>query len=480
MAAPQKPRRPWGQYASAEDLCDPCESPDEPSCGLSPKPTRAPIRTSSTKPSSGRSPAGGYRPLYRSPTAYDAASPDAADTAEAGTARRPRRHAVNLVEALEADGGKPTPPRAASSKPTPTQCAASETPAARQRAASGARFSDRPDAHQYAASGGPASRQRAVPAPDEGAFAIRAVHPSGEGDTVAVELCVPTDFAASALGAAGAASGRKNGLYAKNTPKNARWSPGCAPVAPRSPSRSKCGFSAISAENEAAAEPSDTVPDAVTDASAYSAESSDATARGVSSEVETTTTRLKLYLLIEQYADLHPQVGVVTEETAEALVAAGKLCAAVRRGMRLLGYGDRSARRLAYQLAAKGVERETAEAAAAYLVEKGLIQEDNSACLRASAGVRKLWGPRRIRDDLRANGYTSDAVEEAMESLADVDFEANCVTLIRRKYRTELSDGTLLSDRSARQKLTAALMRLGYDSDNVRAALRTVGNSEIH
>ncbi len=178
--------------------------------------------------------------------------------------------------------------------------------------------------------------------------------------------------------------------------------------------------------------------------------------------------RLKLHLLVEQYAELGVRSGIVDDETADALLAAGHLCAAVKRGMNLLAYGDQSARRLVYKLTAKGVERAVAEAAVAYLSEKGYIHEDDTARRRAEQGVRKQWGPRRIREDLRANGFTPAAIDEALEALCDVDFEAACAAVIRKKYRV------VPDDRAACQKLMAALMRLGYDSDTIRAALRRV------
>ncbi len=182
--------------------------------------------------------------------------------------------------------------------------------------------------------------------------------------------------------------------------------------------------------------------------------------------------QVRLYLLVEQYAALAPRAGSITPEAAEALIAAGRLCAAVKRGMYLLGYGDRSARRLAFKLTAKGVDRAVAEEAVAYLVDQGYIREDDTARLRAAQDVRKLWGPRRIREDLRANGFSPDAVEEAMESLAEVDFEENCATLIRKKHRG------VPADRAGRQKLTAALLRLGYDGDVVRRAMQAVLREE--
>ncbi|MBQ9151602.1 MAG: regulatory protein RecX [Clostridia bacterium] len=178
--------------------------------------------------------------------------------------------------------------------------------------------------------------------------------------------------------------------------------------------------------------------------------------------------RVKLHLLVEQYADLQVQVGEITPEYADGLVEAGKLCAAIRRGMGLLKYGDQSARRLASKLIAKGVDRETAKAAAEYLSEKGYIREDDTARLRAEQGVRKGWGPRRIREDLWAQGFTPDATEDAMDSLSEVDFSENCAAVIRKKY------GDVPEDRAARQKMIAALMRLGYDSDEIREAMRMV------
>lgn len=178
--------------------------------------------------------------------------------------------------------------------------------------------------------------------------------------------------------------------------------------------------------------------------------------------------RVKFHLLVEQYADLHVQAGEITPERADILLEAGKLCAAIRRGMGLLRYGDQSARRLASKLTAKGIDRETATAAAAYLSEKGYIREDDTARLRTEQGVRKGWGPRRIREDLWAQGFTPDAAEDAMETLSEVDFSENCAAVIRKKY------GSVPEDRAARQKMTAALMRLGYDSDEIREAMRMI------
>ena len=131
-------------------------------------------------------------------------------------------------------------------------------------------------------------------------------------------------------------------------------------------------------------------------------------------------------------------------------------------------YGDQSARRLAYKLTAKGVDRDTAARATAYLAERGYIHEDDTATLRAEQDLRKGWGERRIREDLIAHGFTREAVEEAIESLSDVDWVENCAAVIRKKY------GEIPEDKGERQKLMAAMMRLGYDADTVKAAARRI------
>ena len=59
-------------------------------------------------------------------------------------------------------------------------------------------------------------------------------------------------------------------------------------------------------------------------------------------------------------------------------------------------------------------------------------------------------------------------MEEAIESLSDVDWVENCATVIRKKY------GEIPEDKGERQKMLAAMMRLGYDTDTVKAAARNI------
>ena len=65
--------------------------------------------------------------------------------------------------------------------------------------------------------------------------------------------------------------------------------------------------------------------------------------------------------------------------------------------------------------------------------------------------------------------YDRETVESVMSELEnEVDFTESCVCVIRKKFRT------VPNDRDARRKMAAAMMRMGYGSDEVRAAMETV------
>ena len=145
------------------------------------------------------------------------------------------------------------------------------------------------------------------------------------------------------------------------------------------------------------------------------------------------------------------------------------LDAAIKKAVALLEYGDISHRRLVRKLTDRGFDEEIAESAVAHLVEMGYLREQDACARRAEQGVRKGWGRRRIVQDLYAQRYDRETVEAVMLALEDeVDFAENCIAVLRKKFRT------VPSDRDARRKMAAALMRMGYASSEVRDAMQTV------
>lgn len=181
-----------------------------------------------------------------------------------------------------------------------------------------------------------------------------------------------------------------------------------------------------------------------------------------------------ILLSVEQYAELGLHPGGISPEETERLMAAGELCHAIRRGLALLEYGDMSARTLTAKLTRRGIPREIAEEAARWLADKDYLQEESAALSRAVEGARKGWGLRRIRQDLLAHGYPVPSVEAALGALSDpddpafVDFYDSCLTQLRRRLGRDTPPPT---DRAAREKLTAALLRQGFSMDEVREAM---------
>ena len=172
-------------------------------------------------------------------------------------------------------------------------------------------------------------------------------------------------------------------------------------------------------------------------------------------------------LLTQHYAELRPALGRITDVEAEILTEAGQLCGAIQKGMELLGYGAMSRRRLMQKLTARKFAPDIVVAAAVYLEDHGYLSAAQDAIRFAEQGVRKLWGPCRIKEDLFARGFPTEVVSEAMDALEDVDFSENCACAIQKKY------GDIPEDNAEMKKMVAALMRLGYTSDQIREALRS-------
>lgn len=190
--------------------------------------------------------------------------------------------------------------------------------------------------------------------------------------------------------------------------------------------------------------------------------------------------RRDILLSAEQYTELRVHPGGISPEETERLMTAGELCRAIRRGLALLEYGDMSTRTLTAKLTRRGIPREVAEEATRWLAGRGFLQEESAALSRAVEGARKGWGLRRIQQDLLAHGYPPPSVETALGALSDpddpafVDFYASCLTQLRRRLGRGAPPPT---DRAAREKLTAALLRQGFSMDEIREAMREQANT---
>lgn len=171
-----------------------------------------------------------------------------------------------------------------------------------------------------------------------------------------------------------------------------------------------------------------------------------------------------LVIRTEQYCELKPTVGEITEEIYERLEAAALLCSALRSGEHLLSYGANSAQMLVRKLMQRGFSKEVASAAVEHLCESGLINEREDLRREVEKCLRKLWGAKRISAHLWSRGFDQEVIRELPLLLEEVDFVGNCAAYIRKHY-SELPESP-----ADRKKLVAALCRYGYSLGEIREA----------
>lgn len=122
-----------------------------------------------------------------------------------------------------------------------------------------------------------------------------------------------------------------------------------------------------------------------------------------------------------------------------------------------LQYGDMSAKKLYDKLIHAGFEDGMALECVEQMKDAGYINDTRYAASVANnlANV-KLYGPRRIREELYKRGITGDDADIAIDGL-ETDFDQNIKSLITGKFRSKTD----------RHKLIAALIRYGYDYDMI-------------
>lgn len=180
----------------------------------------------------------------------------------------------------------------------------------------------------------------------------------------------------------------------------------------------------------------------------------------------------RLVLTTEQYCELKPVRGVISEERFDVLESAAQLCAAIRAGEHLLSYGANSVQALTQKLIHRGYLHETAARAAQRLCEMGLIDEQGDLRRELEKCLRKLWGAKRIRAHMWSRGFGADAMAELPALLEEVDFVENCTALIRKHY------GAISKDPDERRHMIASLGRYGYSLSEIREAIATVQENE--
>lgn len=155
---------------------------------------------------------------------------------------------------------------------------------------------------------------------------------------------------------------------------------------------------------------------------------------------------------------------------------------AVDRALDILALRDHAAGEL-YQKLCRKFDPHSAAAAVARAEELGLLNDESYACRRAAELLRKRKSRREILQDLAAKGIDRDTAAAAVEALApevgldgeeaeDPDL-VSARALLERQYARKLAEGKT-------QQVAAALARRGFSHTVIRAAMEEAKDGSVN
>ena len=124
---------------------------------------------------------------------------------------------------------------------------------------------------------------------------------------------------------------------------------------------------------------------------------------------------------------------------------------AIKSALNILSYADNTAFTLRRKLRAKGYDAEQTEQAVEYCIDKGFLDEERMIenAVRSMVHFKK-WGVRRIKQELRVKGFSSDMIESFDFEPYQDEIEENYNYILEKK-------GGVLDD-----KTRAFLLRYGH------------------
>ena len=155
-----------------------------------------------------------------------------------------------------------------------------------------------------------------------------------------------------------------------------------------------------------------------------------------------------------------------TEEDFEEILLDSEYNVTKNRAFNILEYRAHTEKELFDKLCQK-TDEDTANAVVEKMRDIGLV--DDRALLKDKLenllNVKK-YGPIRVINELVLKGFDRDEIRETIEEMEYDEFSAVC-EIIEKRYSDELVD----SDIKTRQKIMAALMRKGFNYDDVKSAM---------
>lgn len=146
---------------------------------------------------------------------------------------------------------------------------------------------------------------------------------------------------------------------------------------------------------------------------------------------------------------------------------------AMEKAVALLAMRSRTQRELREALRLAAYPEAVIERVIERMNDAGYIDDESFAKGWASSRTSKGMGARRIRMELRQKGVDQETIEETLAGLDEDDLFDSAMKAARKAAR-----GKDLTSSSDRQKISAALIRRGYDYATARRALSVLIEEE--
>lgn len=154
----------------------------------------------------------------------------------------------------------------------------------------------------------------------------------------------------------------------------------------------------------------------------------------------------------------------LTEEDVEAIKAAFSIAETRKQALRAVERRAMSKKELQDRLVRKGQRQEDAQAAADWLEEMGILNDEEYAAMVVRHYGERGYGPLRIQQELGKRGIDRHMWQQALTELPDQSGAVD--QFLQRKLGGEPPD------RREQKRVTDALYRRGFSWEEISAGLR--------
>ena len=158
---------------------------------------------------------------------------------------------------------------------------------------------------------------------------------------------------------------------------------------------------------------------------------------------------------------------VIDEKEFEKKVLLNQYRFALDKAVGMLAVRARSRGEIEQGLRRNAFADETIKMVIYKLESNQLLNDQEFACQWANYRTGQKYGPRRISQELKMKGISGEDAEKALSEMTEEDYLKDAIVIARKaSLRLKATDDL----RKARQKISAAVVRRGYDWEIARQA----------